>query len=142
MDCQKVQPFLPLAADPLGEMFPSSWMEEHFALCKDCQQEFERLEDLRNTVVVAEILASAKGITIDEVFPDAKPSVAKQIRKLVDIKPSDITCEQVSPYYHSMATCNLEAAAPGEIYLHTRCCTFCEEQVKQLRSKLGVTIPR
>ena len=117
-------------------------MEEHFALCGDCEQEFKRLEELRNTVVVAEILASARGITIDEVFPDAKPSVAKQIHKLVDIKPSDITCEQVSPYYHRMATCTFEPPVPGEIYLHTRCCTFCEEHVKQLRSKLGVAIPQ
>ena len=142
VDCQKIQPFLRLAADPLGEMFPSSWMEEHFALCKDCEQEFNSLEEFRNTVIMTEMLASNRDVTIDNVFPDVKPSVAKQIHRLVNIKPADITCEQVSRYYHDMAICNFEPSVPGEIYLHTRSCVACEEWVKQLRSELSVAIPQ
>ena len=116
-------------------------MEEHFALCEDCEQEFERLEELRNTVVMAEILASNSSVTIEVVHPDVEPSISKQILKLVDIKPAAITCEQASRYYRGMATCNSDPAVPGEIYLHTRSCTFCEEHVRQLRSKLSVAIP-
>ena len=142
VDCRVVRPFLSLAADPLGGIFPSVWIEKHLANCEECERDYRRVCKLRDSVIVSEILASNRDVTIDDVYPEAKPSIAKQILRLVDIKPSDITCEQVRPYYHSMATCNFEPPIGGGIYLHTRCCTFCEEHVKQLRSNLGIAIPQ
>ena len=63
-----------------------------------------------------------------------------EIRRLKQL--ADITCEQASRYYRSMTTCNFDLPVPAELYLHTRSCTFCEEHVRHLRSKLSVAIPQ
>lgn len=141
VDCQTVRQFLHLATDPLGEIFPSAWMEQHLVDCKDCDQEYGRLGQLRNTVIVSEILASTEDMDIDDIFPEAKPSLARQIHKLASIDPEGTSCEQVSPYYHSIAVCRQEPPVPNEIYLHARNCTLCWNYIIQLRTKLNVAIP-
>ena len=142
VSCRMVRPFLSLAADPLGGIFPSVWIEKHLANCEDCERDYRLVCKLRDSVIVSEILASNRDITIDDIFPEATPSVTQQILRLANIRPSDMTCEEVRPYYHSMATCDYERPIPGEIYIHTRYCKSCEKQVKQLRTKLSIAIPR
>jgi len=135
VDCQKVRPFLPLAADSLGEIFPSGWMEEHLALCEDCHREFECLEELRRAMTVAEMPPWIS----KELFADASPEFLKKVQDLRAIPSEKITCKQAERYYRDAATYNLHV--PPEIYRHVNNCTPCKDRVQQLRPELGVAIP-
>ncbi len=76
VDCQKVQPLLALAADPLELMDLPSWLDEHLALCEDCQREFQRLEEFSDIIVVAEMPVLAQ-----EVIADAPPEFMEKVHK-------------------------------------------------------------
>ena len=133
--CQKVRLFLPLAADPLELMVLPAWLEEHLAACKDCWQEFQRLEEFCHIIVVAEI----PPLIAKKILIDASPEFLKKVQNLRTIQPEQITCEQAKLHYRGVATCN--RTIPPEIYRHTRHCASCKEHIQQLRFKLDVDIP-
>ncbi len=141
VDCKTVRRFLYLAVDPLGEIRPADWMVEHLDACMDCEREYWRLGELRDIVTVSEIIALNGNTSIDEFFHEPKPNVVREILRLSTIEPGNISCEQVRPYYHSIATCTSKPPVAAEIYLHARNCIMCLNCIIQLRSKLGVAIP-